>query len=172
MTPSGTRNTTTLGDLVAKTHAGQETVEALGRHLEAAGVLQSHHEGSDPSSTTYYELTHDLLAGVIHGWLGKDDPIRAALGDWLSSPAPASASYVFSLREDALAKLDLFEGRIPGLMERLLRVENLDRSGGREAITLPLKVYNERRAPDSLAIDIEPALSMRCSIRSRAAASS
>src|SRR2546426_8118577 len=41
------------------------------------------------------------------------------------------------------AKLDSFEGRIPDLMERLLRVENLDRAGGREAITLPLKRSEE-----------------------------
>jgi hypothetical protein len=65
-------------------------------------------------------------------------------------------SYLFSLREDALAKLDLFEGRVPDLMDRLLRIENLTREGGREAITRPLEVYNERS--EGARVSIEPQL--------------
>lgn len=40
------------------------------------------------------------------------------------------ASFLVSIREDALAKLDWFEGRIPNLFSNLLRIEHLDPDGG------------------------------------------
>jgi len=49
---------------------------------------------------------------------------------------------LISIREDALAKLDRFERRIPILFDNYLRLDNLDVDGGRRAIQEPLKVYN------------------------------
>jgi WD40 repeat protein len=53
------------------------------------------------------------------------------------------ANLVFSLREDGLAALDRFSGRIPDLMANLLRVEHMDAAAARNAILEPLRVYNE-----------------------------
>jgi WD40 repeat protein len=48
-----------------------------------------------------------------------------------------------SLREDALAKLDRFTGRIPGLFANTLRLDRLDRSAARAAIVKPVERFNE-----------------------------
>ncbi len=37
------------------------------------------------------------------------------------------ANFLLSIREDALAKLDRFEGYVPGLLDNLIRIEHLDR---------------------------------------------
>jgi WD40 repeat protein len=47
-----------------------------------------------------------------------------------------------AIREDALAKLDRFKGRIPNLFSNYLRLEQLDREAGRAAILEPLKQYH------------------------------
>ena len=47
------------------------------------------------------------------------------------------AHFLFSIREDALAKLDLFEDRLPDLWQNLLRIEHLDYAAAREAIEQP-----------------------------------
>ncbi len=44
------------------------------------------------------------------------------------------ASFLISIREDALAKLDRFKGRIPNLFDNYLRIEHLDRAAARAAI--------------------------------------
>jgi CHASE2 domain-containing sensor protein len=67
----------------------------------------------------------------------------------------AAANFLLSIREDALAKLDRLQGRIPGLLDNLLRLEHLDERGAREAIERPLDRWN-RVEPDQIAI--EPAL--------------
>ena len=52
------------------------------------------------------------------------------------------ASFLIGIREDALAKLDRFKGRIPDLMSNRLRVEHLDRWAARTAIEEPLDHHN------------------------------
>jgi hypothetical protein len=51
-------------------------------------------------------------------------------------------SFLISLREDALAKLDRFKGRIPSLFDNYLRLDHLDRAAARSAIEKPLMEYN------------------------------
>ena len=46
--------------------------------------------------------------------------------------------YLISLRQDALAQLDRFKGRVPGLFDNLVRLRHLDRGGARLAIERPL----------------------------------
>jgi WD40 repeat protein len=53
------------------------------------------------------------------------------------------ANFLLGLREDALAKLDAFKTRIPNLFGNYLRLDHLDRRGGREAIVRPLERYGE-----------------------------
>ena len=47
------------------------------------------------------------------------------------------ANFLLGLREDALAKLDAFKGRIPNLFANYLRLDHLDRRGARAAILGP-----------------------------------
>ena len=58
------------------------------------------------------------------------------------------ANLLLGLREDALAKLDAFKGRIPNLFANYLRLDHLDRQGGRAAILGPIERYNELTGED------------------------
>lgn len=66
------------------------------------------------------------------------------------------ANFVVAIREDSLAKLDRFKGRI-NFLANYYRVRHLDRSAARDAIVKPLDRYN---ATSSGAVDvtIEPEL--------------
>ena len=64
------------------------------------------------------------------------------------------ANFLISIREDALAKLDRFKGRIPGLFDNYLRLDHLDRAAARLAIEKPL----ERYSAAAEAVDIETEL--------------
>ena len=57
--------------------------------------------------------------------------------------APLRVNVLVSLREDSLAKLDRFTGRIPGLFANTLRLDRLDRAAARAAIVRPLDRYRE-----------------------------
>jgi WD40 repeat protein len=64
---------------------------------------------------------------------------------------------LLSLRDDALAKLDRFKGRIPNLFGNYLRLDHLDRRSAKAAIEGPVERYNELAAEDS-QVELEPAL--------------
>ena len=64
---------------------------------------------------------------------------------------------LLAVREDSLAKLDFFKGRIPNLFANYLRLDHLDRAAGRRAILGPVERYNELASPDAF-VTIEPAL--------------
>jgi WD40 repeat protein len=64
-----------------------------------------------------------------------------ALPDVLASPSRVNV--LVSLREDSLAKLDRFTGRIPGLFANTLRLDRLARGSARSAIVRPLARYEE-----------------------------
>ena len=69
--------------------------------------------------------------------------------------APYRVNVLVSLREDALAKLDRFIGRIPGLFANTLRLDRLDRESARAAILRPVERYCELTGR---AVAVEPAL--------------
>jgi len=52
-------------------------------------------------------------------------------------------SFLISIREDNFAKLDRFEGSIPGLFNNYLRLEHLNRKAAQEAIRQPIDLYNQ-----------------------------
>ena len=62
---------------------------------------------------------------------------------------------LLALRDDALAKLDRFKGRIPNLFSNYLRLDHLDRASAREAIVRPVERYNEGSGD---SVEVEPAL--------------
>lgn len=53
-------------------------------------------------------------------------------------------NFIVSFREDALAKLDFFKVRMPGLFGNFLRIDHLSREGGEAAIKGPLERYNQQ----------------------------
>ncbi len=57
--------------------------------------------------------------------------------------APLRVNVLVSLRDDALARLDRFTGRIPGLFANTLRLDRLDRPAARAAILRPAERYSE-----------------------------
>lgn len=66
-------------------------------------------------------------------------------------------NFLISIREDALAKLDFFKGRIPNLFDNYLRIEHLSREEARKAIELPLDRYNDLQ-PQTSRVNIEQPL--------------
>jgi WD40 repeat protein len=60
-----------------------------------------------------------------------------------------------SLREDSLAKLDRFTGRIPSLFSNTLRLDRLDRRSAHAAIVRPAERYSELT---DVAVSVEPDL--------------
>ncbi len=73
---------------------------------------------------------------------GLEGPLSTALPELLRRPG-LRVSVLLALRDDALAELDEFAGRIPELFSNLLRLDRLDREAGRSAILGPLGRYSE-----------------------------
>lgn len=67
------------------------------------------------------------------------------------------ASFLISIREDALAKLDRFKARLPNIFEHALRVMPLRPEEARKAIEMPLTLYNELNI-GARRVAIEPEL--------------
>jgi WD40 repeat protein len=66
-------------------------------------------------------------------------------------------NFVVAIREDMLAKLDRFKGRIPNLFSNYLRLDHLDREAARAAIVGPIEQHNASVGPDR-GVAIEPEL--------------
>jgi energy-coupling factor transporter ATP-binding protein EcfA2 len=60
-----------------------------------------------------------------------------------------------SLRDDSLSRLDVFKEAVPALFSNVLRLDRLDRHGGRRAIVGPLAAYGEVAGHE---VSIEPEL--------------
>ncbi len=72
-------------------------------------------------------------------------------------PQPLRVNVMLSFREDALAQLDFFKGRIPNLFDNYLRLDYLTVDKARAAIVEPIEQYNELETPPE-PIRIEPGL--------------
>ncbi len=66
----------------------------------------------------------------------------------------ARVNVLISLREDSLAKLDRFTGRVPGLFSNTLRLDRLDRRSAGAAILRPVERYAELTG-ESIAVEPE-----------------
>jgi WD40 repeat protein len=64
---------------------------------------------------------------------------------------------LLGIRDDALAQLDVFKQRLPGLFANSLRLDHLDEEAARRAVLGPLDRYNELVGAGA-AVAIEPAL--------------
>jgi WD40 repeat protein len=84
------------------------------------------------------------------------EPLADELADAIRRPG-LRANFLLGIREDALAKLDAFKGRIPGLFANSLRLDRLDRAAGEAAIVGPVNAYNTLVGPEQ-RVEVEPAL--------------
>jgi WD40 repeat protein len=66
-------------------------------------------------------------------------------------------SFLVAIREDTLARLDRFKGRLPNLFDNYLRTKHLDMTAARAAIEKPLRAYNSL-FPDAEPFRAEPEL--------------
>ena len=67
-------------------------------------------------------------------------------------------SFLVSMREDSIAKLDFFKGRIPNLFDNYLRIDHLERSQARDAIVKPIEEFNRQQPAGTPPIKMDPAL--------------
>jgi WD40 repeat protein len=98
--------------------------------------------------TEEYFLYHDAEGGP--GTFADEFP------NVVGSP-DLRVNFLLAIREDALAKVDVFRRRIPGVLDSYLRLDHLDRGAARDAIVEPIAAYN-RLVGDADAVSIEPAL--------------
>ncbi len=66
-------------------------------------------------------------------------------------------SFLIGIREDGLAKLDAFKGRIPNLFDNYLRIDHLSLKAARTAIESPIRKWNELHQDDA-DVDVEDGL--------------
>jgi WD40 repeat protein len=98
--------------------------------------------------TEEYFLYHDAEGGP--GTFADEFP------EVVGSPE-LRVNFLLAIREDALAKVDVFRRRIPGVLDNYLRLDHLDRGAARDAIVEPITAYN-RLVGEADAVSIEPAL--------------
>jgi hypothetical protein len=82
---------------------------------------------------------------------GREFPPATCLGN-------LSVSFIVSLREDSLATLDRFEGRIPTLFDSYRRIEHLSHAAAREPIIKPLLKFADDMGAEAGPTDTEATL--------------
>ncbi|MBA3384569.1 MAG: hypothetical protein H0T20_07950, partial [Actinobacteria bacterium] len=88
--------------------------------------------------------THLILDQIEEYFLyhDPDGAFARRLPELVTEPG-LRVNVLLGIREDSLAKLDLFKGRIPNLFANYLRLDHLDRVAGRAAVVGPLERLNE-----------------------------
>jgi WD40 repeat protein len=124
---------------------GETIDEAVG--IESSGTLS---ERLDAVGEVYVILDQFEEYFLYH----EHDPFADELAVAIAEPG-LRANFLLGLREDALAKLDAFKGRIPNLFANYLRLDHLDRAGARAAILGPVGRWNELTAE---SVRVEPEL--------------
>jgi hypothetical protein len=135
------------------------SAEALGREpAEAPGGLTDRLAAWSAELGTQLCLILDQLEELfLYHPAGEGAGGFADLLPELVARPGLRVNVLLGIRDDALAQLDVFKGRIPGLFSNSLRLDHLDREAGRTAILGPLERYVELAGPDS-QVKIEPEL--------------
>jgi WD40 repeat protein len=107
-------------------------------------------------STVYVILDQFEEYFLYHPMDRGEEGLTAELGKILST-RDLPVHILLSIREDALADLDRFKGRVPHLFDNYLRLAHLSRNAAQAAIEGPLDRYN-RLAPPDCTMSIEPGL--------------
>ena len=127
--------------------AGQEPADSLAETLERCATL------ADAEIFVVLDGLEEYF--LYHGSGDEPDGFLEDFAEAVSWPG-LRASFLLSIREDSLAKLDRFKARIPNVLGNYLRLDHLDRDSAREAIVGPVDRYNELSSNG--AVDVEPAL--------------
>jgi hypothetical protein len=109
---------------------------------------------SPPPAQEIYLLLDQVEEYFVYH--GNDPALGDALAELVSRPE-LPVHVLVAIREDALARLDSFKRRLPGLLANRLRLEHLSVEAGRRAILGPVERFASL-APDAEAITVEPAL--------------
>ena len=80
--------------------------------------------------------------------------LAAELAEVVTRPG-LRVDVMLALREDALAELDVFTGRIPNVFGNYLALDRLDRAAARAAVTGPVARYNELSEDHPVEIEHE-----------------
>lgn len=94
---------------------------------------------------------------LYHGEDGGPGSIDAELPRALRRD-DLGTNFLISIREDQLAQLDRYKGRIPRLFDNYLRVEHLDREAARQAIVGPIEELNRLAEPEEEPFGVETEL--------------
>jgi WD40 repeat protein len=86
---------------------------------------------------------------VYHG-RDRGGPLREGLAEILTRPT-LRVHVLLGIRDDALADLDAFKGRVPGLFGNVLRLDHLDVAAARAAIVEPLAELEAMGGPHVVA---------------------
>ena len=154
-------------------------------HDEPARRLQEASRAAlqDTAGDQQLPLPGATLAATLHAWTEQAGPLMIVLDQFeeyfqyqphegddehLTGLAADLAQIVndpdlavhvlLSIREDAWAKLDRFEGHIPSLFANYLRVDHLDLDAAREAITRPIQAWNRTFVNGQQPYEIEATL--------------
>jgi WD40 repeat protein len=93
---------------------------------------------------------------LYHGDGRSESGLLEELPELVTRPG-LRVNVILGIRDDELARLDVFKARIPALFSNYLRLDRLDREAGRAAILGPLGHYNELAEEDE-RVSIEPTL--------------
>ena len=140
--------------------------DALGAIYEALAHSTGHRFGANGThlaerlAATATELNATLLL-VLDQFeefmLYHGDAVAPGEVAWeltrLMTDRDVPARIMLGMREDSLAMLDRFKGRVPRLFANYLRLEHLDFDAARAAITCPLEAWNARHPDDLWAAD-------------------
>lgn len=107
-------------------------------------------------STIYLILDQFEEYFLYHPTDRGEEGLTAELGRILSA-RDLPVHVLLAIREDALAGLDRFKGRVPHLFDNYLRLAHLNRDCAQAAIEGPLDHYN-RIAPPDRRMSLEPGL--------------
>jgi hypothetical protein len=134
-------------------HVSLADAFAAAAGVDAAGLPDAAELAAAGHGTVYLILDQLETYFVHHG---ADRALGNALVELLERPE-LPVHVLLSIREDALARLDVFKTQVPGLLENRLRLEPLDRDAGRRAILGPIERF-DALVPEEEALAIEPAL--------------
>ncbi len=136
-----------IGTTVLRSWAGDPVATLRGAAPETSA------EG-EPGSAAREVLVLDEFEDFFHD--SFDDDFAAELARVVARSGRRS-SVLLAIRDDALSKLDRFEGRVPGLLDNVLRLDHLERDAAREAILGPQGRWNAV-ARSSERFEVEDAL--------------
>jgi WD40 repeat protein len=129
----------------------EAVAEAAGNSPNGTAVAALVHAQSERDVYVVLDQAEEYF--LYHADDGGPDSFAEALPAVLG--AQVRVNVLISLREDSLAKLDRFTGRIPSLFSNTLRLDRLDRQSARAAILKPVERYAEL---SGAPIAVEPEL--------------